>query len=72
MRKLICNEAARSQSADLRKKTLLHIRFHVFCLHFLRMHQGYFFRRGFESVRVQFSLAESSITCDLPVQSRFT
>ena len=31
-----------------------HPLFHVFCLHFLRMHHIYFFRRGFESVRVQF------------------
>ena len=36
------------------KKTLLHILIHVFCLHFLRMHHDYFFRRGFEGVRVQF------------------
>ena len=27
------------------KKTLLHILFHVFCLHFLRIHHDYFFRR---------------------------
>ena len=44
------------------KKTLSHILFHVFCLHFLRMHHDYFFRRGFESVRAQFLSAESSIT----------
>ena len=27
------------------KKTLLHISFHVFCLHFSRMHHDYFIRR---------------------------
>ena len=29
------------------------------------------FRRGFESVRAQFLSAESSIACNLPVQSQF-
>ena len=53
-----------------RKKTLSHILFHVFCLHFLRIHQDYVFRTGFESVLVQFLSAETSITCNLPVQSR--
>ena len=59
-------------------KKIFHISFHVFCLHFLRMHHDYFFprmllffRRDFESVRAQFLLVESSITCNLPVQSRF-
>ena len=28
------------------KKALSHILFHVFCLHFLRMHHDYFFGRG--------------------------
>ena len=27
---------------------------YVFCLHFLRIHEVYFFRKGFESVRAQF------------------
>ena len=58
------------------KKTLSHILFHVFCLssssmYFLRMYLDYFFRRSFESVRAQFLSAESSITYNLPVQSRF-
>ena len=44
MKKLVCNEVARCQPVSLRKKTLLHILFHVFCLHFLRMHHDYFFR----------------------------
>ena len=39
------------------KKTLLPIFFHIFCLHFLR-----------KRVRAQFLSAESSITCNLPVQ----
>ena len=53
------------------KKTLSRILFHVFCLHFLKMHHDYFFRSGFESVQAQFPSAESSITCKkvvLPVQ----
>ena len=29
---------------------------HVFCLHFLRIHQDYFFRRGFESLKHNFFL----------------
>ena len=37
----------------------------------LRMHHDYFFRRSFESVRTQFLSGESSITGNLPVQSRF-
>ena len=32
-----------------------HILLHVFCLHFLRTHPDYFFRRGFESERTKFS-----------------
>ena len=62
MKKLICNEVARCQPASLQKNTLVHI-----LLHFLRMDQDYFFRRGFESVQVQFLSAESSITFDSPV-----
>ena len=45
--------------------------FHVFGLHFFRIHHDYVFRGGFDSVRVQFLSAESSITCNLPVQSQF-
>ena len=56
---------------DFRKKTLSHILCHVISLHFLRMHHDYFFGKGFESVQVQFLSVESSITCNLPVQSRF-
>ena len=48
MRRLICNEVARCQLASLRKKTLLHILFHVFCLQFLRKHRNYFLQRGCE------------------------
>ena len=40
------------------KKTLSHILFHVFYLHFLRMYHDYFFWRGSENVRAQFLLAE--------------
>ena len=69
--KIICNEVPRCQLASSRKKTISHILFHVFCLHFLRMHHDYFFQRGFESVRAQFLSAESSVTCNLPVRSRF-
>ena len=39
---ILYNEVARCQPASLRKKTLSHIFFHVFCLHFLRMHHDYF------------------------------
>ena len=53
-----------------KKKKLSHILFHEFCLHFLRIHQDYIFQRGFESVLVQFLSAQTSITCNLPVQSR--
>ena len=44
------------QDANLQvtEKTLSHILLHVVCLHFLRIHHDYFFRRGFESVRAQF------------------
>ena len=31
----------------------IHILLHLFCLHFLRTHHNYFFRRGFESVWTQ-------------------
>ena len=41
-----------------KKKTLSHILFHVFCIHFLRIHHDYFVQRGFESVRVQFLSAK--------------
>ena len=72
MKKLVCNEVARCQPARFsKKKTLSHILCHVFYLHFLRMHHDYFFGRGFDSVRVQLLSVESSITCNLPVQSRF-
>ena len=37
-----------------KKKTLSHIVLHAFCLHFLRIHHNYFFKRGFESLRAQF------------------
>ena len=53
------------------KKTLSYFLYHVFGLNFLRMHHGYFFRRRFESVRAQFFSGESSITCNLPIQSQF-
>ena len=36
------------------KKSLSNILHHVFCLHFLRTHYDYFFRRGFQNVQVQF------------------
>ena len=58
--KLICNEVARCQPASLWKK-LSHISSFMCCLYFLRMYHNYLFRRGFES----------SVTCNLPVQSRF-
>ena len=34
--------------------SLSHILLQVFCLHFLRTHHGYFFRRCFESVQAHF------------------
>ena len=44
------------QDANLKiyEKTFSHIFLHVFCLHFLRTHHDYVFRRGFENVRGQF------------------
>ena len=53
VKKLICNE---QQDANLQlyEKKLTHPLF-FFCLDFLRMDQDFFFRRGFESVRGQFS-----------------
>ena len=36
------------------KNNLSHIFFHVFCLHFLRTHHDYFFRRSFETMRPKF------------------
>ena len=57
------------------KKTLPHITLNLFCLLFLRTHHDYFFWRGFESTRAQFvswNISESSISCNLPVQLRFT
>ena len=71
MKKLICNEVARYQSASLQKKTLSQIFFHVFCLHFLRMHHDYVFRKRFESVRAQFLSEVISVTFNFPVQLRF-
>ena len=53
------------------QKAYFRVVFHVFCLHFLRMYHDYFYQKGFEIVRAQFLSAESSITCNLPVQSRF-
>ena len=44
-KKLIRYEIARCQPAALRKRALSHILFHVFCLHFLRVQQDYFFQR---------------------------
>ena len=41
-------------TCKLTKKTISHIFLHAFCVHFLRIHQNYFFRRGFESLRAQF------------------
>ena len=51
---VICKNVARCQTAILRKKPLSHILLYVFSLHFLRMHHDYFYRQGFESVRIQF------------------
>ena len=53
-KKLTCNGVTRYQPGSLQKKTLSHILLHVFCIHFLRIHQNYFFQRNFESVRAQF------------------
>ena len=61
----------RDASLQVDEENSSHILFHVFYFHFLRMYHDYFFRRVFESVRVQLLSAESSITCNLPVQSRF-
>ena len=41
-------------TCKFKNKTLSHIFLYVFCLHFLRTHHDYFFRRAFESVRVKF------------------
>ena len=50
--KIICEEVNSLWSCAIptckfTKKTLSHILLHVFCLHFLRTHHDYFFRRGF-------------------------
>ena len=60
-------------TCKLTKKTLSHILLHTFCFHFLRIHQNYFFRRGFESFRAQFLSGNvSGKQCfNLPVQLRF-
>ena len=41
-------------TCKLTKKPRSHILLHAFCLHFLRLHHNYFFRRGFESLRAQY------------------
>ena len=43
--KLFAKKLIRYEIAALRKRALSHILFHVFCLHFLRVHQDYFFQR---------------------------
>ena len=53
VKRLICNEVAGCQQASLRKK-VSRIFFHVFCLHSLRTHHDYFFRRGSETVQAKF------------------
>ena len=57
--KTICEEVNllcswEMSTCKLTKKTLSNILLHVFCLHFLRMHDDYFFQRSFESVWAQF------------------
>ena len=57
--KTICEEVNllcswEMSTCKLTKKTLSNILLHVFCLHFLRMHDDYFFQRSFESVWTQF------------------
>ena len=44
VKRLISNEVARCQPVSLRKK-VSHILLHVFCLHSLRTHHDYFFRK---------------------------
>ena len=64
----------RNANPQLYEKSSSHILRHVFCLHILRMHLDYFFRRGLGSVRAQFlsrNVSESSVTCNLPVRLRF-
>ena len=43
------------------KKTLSHMLFHEFYFHFLRMYHDYFFRSGFEGVRVNHDSSKSTI-----------
>ena len=43
----------RDANLKVKEKTVSHILFDVFCLHFLRIHHDYFFRRVFQSVRAQ-------------------
>ena len=52
VKKLICNEQ-QDAKLQLYEKKLTHPLHVFFCLDFLRMHQDFFFRRGFESVRGQ-------------------
>ena len=53
VKKLIRNEVARC-NVQVYEKALSNILLHVFCLHFLRTHHNFFFRRGFECVQAQF------------------
>ena len=43
----------RDANLKVKEKTVWHILLDVFCLHFLRIHHDYFFRRVFQSVRAQ-------------------
>ena len=64
----------RDANLQVYEKTLSHILFHLFCLHFLRTHHDYFFGRGFESVRAQFlsgNISEKYVTCNFSVPLRF-
>ena len=53
VKKLIRDEVAKC-NLQVYEKTLSHILLHGFCLHFLRTHHNFSFRRGFECVRAQF------------------
>ena len=55
--KIICEGLIRKEllpTCKFTKKTFSHMLLPVFCLHFLKTHHDYFFRRGFESVQAKF------------------
>ena len=60
----------RNANLQVCEKKFSHILHDVFCLYFLRMHDDYFFQRGFASVRAYLFKeveAKSSVTCKMVI-----